>query len=72
MIRKGIEFDADREFEVAADAKHFTNTAGLIDVIKQADQKFVLTIIRIAAYDMRGGMAVPVNLIAQSARSSIT
>jgi hypothetical protein len=41
MIRKGIEFDVDRAFQTAADAKHFTNTAGLIEVMEDADRKFV-------------------------------
>lgn len=41
MIRKGIEFDAERAIQAAADAKHFTNTAGLIEVIQEADRKFV-------------------------------
>ena len=41
MIRKGIEFDADRAFQAAADAKHSTNTAGLIEVMQEADRKFV-------------------------------
>lgn len=41
MIRKGIEFDADRAFQAAADARNFTNTGGLIEVMQEADRKFV-------------------------------
>ena len=40
MIRKGIEFDAALNFRLAAEAKHFTNTTGLIDVMDHCVAKF--------------------------------
>ena len=40
MIRKGIEYDAEKAFQAAADAKHFSNPAGLIEIIQDCDRKF--------------------------------
>lgn len=40
MLRKGLEFDALRDFEIAADAKHYSNPTGLIEVMDRAVSKY--------------------------------
>ncbi|MCV9964743.1 hypothetical protein OIU34_22895 [Pararhizobium sp. BT-229] len=41
MMRKGIEFDADRAFHAAVQAMSYINASGLIAVLEDADRKFV-------------------------------
>lgn len=40
MIRKGIEYDAEKAFQAASDAKHYSNPAGMIEIIEDSDRKF--------------------------------
>jgi len=44
MIRRLVEFDAERALAAAAQERHFTNTAGLIEAMKAADAKFVFAV----------------------------
>lgn len=40
-MRKGIEFDADRAFRAAVQGMNYLHASGLIEVLEEADRKFV-------------------------------